>query len=1058
MKKKFTNCGTKYIIFNTCSACGCGLGLALNRLLTGFMRVPLYLTLALILAASKTEPSVNRGEPPSEPTLHPSRTGRAAATLQFPALLLANVNQQVRQPSSILLTLSPILLSMGAGILMGRYLLCPSRHRDQQRSSNLSQESLHPSEAMNRAICTALPDAIIRMRADGTYLDIKPAAKFPLLRPLADQVGKTIWDVLPPKAAQQRIQAIQQALSTGSIQIYEHALQVNQQSRWQEVRVVPFAADEVIVVVRDITTRRLAEDALRESEKQLRLLADALPVFISYSDREQRYRFVNKMYETRFNQRREEICGKHLREVVGEVNYNLVRGYVERVLAGESVSYEVTVPHEFGEQHLSVMLVPDINADAQVMGYFSLIIDISDRKRAEVALRQSEERNRAIISTLPDMMSLISAEGIYLDSIKSNFSIDLVSSAVDPVGKHLTELLPPAAATRKLEAIRQALATHTVQTYEQAVELGERLQYEEVRVVPCGQDTALVMIRDITDRKQVELELQQAKELAEAANQAKSHFLASINHELRTPLNAILGYAQLIACDSNITLTQRQQIDIINRNGEYLLQLINNVLSISKIEADQITVEPNEFDLYFLLDTLEKTFYLRSQAKQLQFTCRCAAGVPQYIYTDGGKLRQIITNLVDNAIKFTEQGSVSLRVSTIAAPKITPSLTPTTADQSAPSSSSLYLCVEVEDTGKGIAPDDLEQIFKPFVQSEAGRHSGQGVGLGLAISRRFVELLKGEITVRSQLGQGTLFRVTLPIQRANRAANPHHSIVHPVIGLAPGQPAYRILVVDDIDTSRQLLGQWLRRVGFEVREASNGQDAITQWADFVPHLIWMDLQMPGLDGITAVQQIRQQESARSNHSAEDPCRTEADPSQQASLPSPPQHSSRDATCIIAITAAVFAEQQQQILAAGCNDFVGKPCSEAVIFEKMAQHLGVRYIYGSLGWTVQKQQTQSSVRSLVAQRSLSAAQAAADGVGLRQIGQSTPLTAALQVMPAAWIAQLNRAARSANERVIAQLVQEIPDAHAELKTAILQLVENFQLQQLIHLTQFPQYER
>jgi CheY-like chemotaxis protein len=288
------------------------------------------------------------------------------------------------------------------------------------------------------------------------------------------------------------------------------------------------------------------------------------------------------------------------------------------------------------------------------------------------------------------------------------------------------------------------------------------------------------------------------------------------------------------------------------------------------------------------------------------------------------------------------------------------------------------------------------------VQSEAGRRSQQGTGLGLPISRRFAQMMGGDITATSQPGQGSVFQFSLLVSLADAAAVGVHSSCKRIAGLAPNQPSYRILVVDDTDTNRHLLMQWLTAVGFEVREATNGQEAIDQWAEFAPHLIWMDMRMPTMDGFEAVRQIR--------------CREQRQLSADAGSSQP--------TKIIAITAAVFEEERQVIFTVGCDDFVGKPCSESTIFDKMAQHLGVLYVYD---------------------QSLSSTDRPPDS----PIDYQEIIVTGLATMSAEWVSKLDRATRIANDQVIFQLLEEIPQSQSTLKEAMVQLVHNFQLDQLIH---------
>jgi len=402
-------------------------------------------------------------------------------------------------------------------------------------------------------------------------------------------------------------------------------------------------------------------------------------------------------------------------------------------------------------------------------------------------------------------------------------------------------------------------------------------------------------------------QLLDAKENAESANRAKSAFLANMSHEFRTPLTAIIGFSQLLAHTPH-TEREREHLGIILRNGEHLLTLINQVLELSKIEAGRITLNEMRCDLYDLLSELEEMFRLKAKQKGLALAVEGLADAPRLIQTDEVKLRQVLINLLNNAIKFTTTGGVTVRVGA------TPCgcLMEGQPQGVAPT----IIHIEIEDTGAGIAPEELEHLFTPFVQTNAGRAAQEGTGLGLPISRSFAQLMGGDLTVESRLGQGSTFTVTIharAIDAGEEAAAPQRRTM---IGLAPGQPQYRLLVVDDHPANRHLLLTLLAPFGFALREAVNGQEALDIWEAWQPHLIWMDARIPVVGGYEAIRQIREHEAHRDN---------------------PP-------TKIIVISASSVGDEHDTAIANGADDFLRKPFKEQEIFTALQTQLGVEFLH------------------------------------------------------------------------------------------------------------------
>jgi PAS domain S-box-containing protein len=649
---------------------------------------------------------------------------------------------------------------------------------------------------------------------------------------------------------------------------------------------------------------------------------------------------------------------------------------------------------------------PVVNQQGQVTKIFTTLMDITPRKLAEIALVESEEKYRHLVETSQDIIWSCDAEG----------HITFVNQAVKQIygyepeemlGCSFNDFLATAQGEHSWEIQQRLLTDNYVFQYESIVlgKDGKRIDVNTKAITHLDSEGNVIgatgTASDITERKQAEIFLRQAKEEADRANKAKSEFLSNMSHELRTPLNAILGFSQLLFRDAGLSYDQQQYLGIIIRSADHLLILINNILQMSKIEVGLVTVNKSTFDLQRLLKNTEEMLKMQAEKKGLQLIFDCVPNLPKYVETDESKLRQVLINIIGNALKFTSEGGVTLRIKH-------ERLNSDNQTNLLPLEN-WCLLFEVEDTGAGILPEEMDGLFKPFVQTESGRKAQEGTGLGLPISKQFVHLMGGEMTVVSSVGEGSIFKFDIKVSLPDAVEIQMTETARRVVGIEPGQPEYRILAVDDRLESRLLLMRMLSSLGFAVREAENGVQAIEVWSSWEPHLIWMDMRMPVMDGYEATKRIK-------------------------------AHLKGQATVIIALTASAFDEERSVILSAGCDDFVAKPFREQVILEKIAKYLGVRYVYDrEPSATSQSNQFSSALF----------AGEIAGNMGRGDL-PFTISASSFEVMPVEWIDELYEATEEVDNDWIFRLILAIPSVHTDLGSAIAELVNNFRCDRIIDL--------
>ncbi|MEG4960016.1 MULTISPECIES: PAS domain S-box protein [unclassified Microcoleus] len=766
------------------------------------------------------------------------------------------------------------------------------------------QAALRDRNVLLSSILESTPDIIVVKDREGRYVALNSfvANLFFYGKPIEEIVGKDDSELMPPAAAVPIMAKDREIMKAGTTETYEEEISNGEGSNYFLTTKAAWRDGQgnilgIIAIARNINDRRQAEAELRDRNALLNSILESTPDIIVVKDRQGRYVALNSYVANFLGKPIEEIIGKDDLELMSPDSAREIMAKDRHIMAaGITESYEEDISsHDESPTTFLTTKAPWRDANGNILGIIATTRDITDRKQAEDAIKQSEERYRSLILATSQIVWTGDSEGRCPDM--PTLRAYTGQTVAEVVGFGWLDAIHPDDRERTAQVWMEAVQTKSLYDIEYRIRAADgNYRYFQGRGVPILNEDGSIRewigtCTDIHDRKQAEFLMAKAKEAAEAASRAKSEFLANMSHELRTPLNGIMGYAQILQRSKVLKEEERSRIDVIYQCGSHLLTLINDILDLSKIEAQKVELMPTDFHFPAFLQGVAEMCRIRAELKGIHFHFPSSPELPIGIRADEKRLRQVLINLLSNAIKFTDEGSVTFIVSFATEEKIR---------------------FEIRDTGTGIAQDQLQAIFQPFEQVGDRRRQTEGTGLGLAISKRIVELMGSTIQVQSEMNVGSIFWFDVNLSQADEWVKTSQ-IDHrgQIVGIKYRKP--KIVVIDDKWANRSVISNLLSPIGFEVSEANDGQEGWEKILEVQPDLIVTDLLMPELDGFELIKRVRESENFKD-------------------------------IIIIVSSASVFEIDQYRSLEAGGNTFIPKPVQATELLQKLQQYLDLEWVY------------------------------------------------------------------------------------------------------------------